>query len=42
MNKCNKALKFDGKNVKAYYVRGNILTDLGEYSKSLADYTAAI
>jgi hypothetical protein len=42
LGKCNKAIKFDDKNAMAYYVRGNILTDLGEYSKALVDYTLAI
>jgi hypothetical protein len=42
LDKCNKALKFDDKNAKAYNVRGNILADLGEYLEALADYTIAI
>ncbi len=42
MNNCSKAIFLNDRNAKAYNVRGNILSDLGNNYEAMSNYNKAI
>ena len=39
---CSKAIEFDPKDAKAYFIRGNAKSDLSDYPGAISDYSKAI